>query len=192
MPERYGTFNVKDWEFPVTSAQLWGDIDIDGLIYWTFELHTDEGPEGFSPSAYFVGIPWRPKKVSDFARLAVYVPDGKAFCSGSIMPGLPMCAVFLPDGEHLRQSEFRITGYAGTKLDVAWNGRFDLLFSDEYGRDVPMEIRTHAFFIGLRLPWENESEAREKALGYFDTAGMHFHRNPHDSSSWLLTDIAYA
>lgn len=179
---------MRDWEFSVDSAQLYADIDIDGTLYWTFELHTDEGPEGFEPSAFFIGIPWRPMRISDFPRLAVYIPDGERFSNGIIMPGLPVCAIMLPDGEFLRQSEFRVAGCDGRLLDVIWNGRFDLLFSEEYGRDVPLEIRTHASFVGLRLPWENESEATENAAHYFDLSGLHFHKETNVSGSWFRTE----
>lgn len=180
MPEIDGYLKIKDRTFNVAKAYVCGYISEDGLS-WNVSVQCEgkdfEG-ERWSPYAYLENVPWGVRRVDDFRRVPIIIPDGATFGDGSILPDSVLSCLYVFEHEFLRDSHTILEKIAKDQFRIRWTATCDVFFDDEYDVDLPLQIETTADFLGLSIYERDESNARLHLARDFDDSEFVFDPTP--------------
>ncbi len=180
---KFGTMFIKDLTFDICDAMISGEITENGECLLGIDIYaaTENSVQNWKPHAYLQKLPCHGRSLKELCASPIQIPSGATFCENRILPGCKLCCLYVDEHTWIDDSIIHLSAINHRWLDLNWTAKCAVNFDEQYGKNLPLIIRTPAEFLGFSVPEITESKAMTLLTKYFSIDGLKFHRESGNS-----------
>jgi hypothetical protein len=189
--KKRGTLRIKDRDFTVRDATLSGSVHKKRPVEWYLSVRTDKaevGGELWEPYAYLEQYTTKDaSSIDELTERPFVIENGKRFCGNTILPGGPLCCLYVFEHEYLDENRIELRRAKGNQLDMRWTAKCAVHFDKKYGAGLELEIACLVDFLGFTIEAENrDAAARLLAAKELALPGFRFQARKKGQGPFLL------
>lgn len=184
---------LADLVFPIEGVSFSAVVTGDDPPEWNLDVRTAPrviSGQTWRPNAYLTRYRWNVRSWADMVASPIRIADGLGMSGGRLLPGVPLCALYVFEHQALTNAELEFVSRGGGLFDLTWTATADVNWNERYGRGVPLRITAPVLFAGFWTDAVTESVSRARVGKHFDATETVFLDDRRRGGGWLLTAVA--